>query len=301
MRHQHLSQPVRSRKFLVLMLLALITILFSACSFETHIYIYKDERWKVDEILEFPKDLGSMSVEVEGIGISLPINTELPFTIAFNQMVQMCPRYSWQCELHKSAHGDEIRYHLVAKGQGYDSLARFFNLSDETFSEQMEEQDSNVDLPIFSIERQGNLVHISSGDGTGIEDAATAALMEAIFPVKVAIHGKKIISSNADEVKGGTAIWHSAKPIDVTLEPGGGLLSQRTLTIILVMITSGAVLAGISFLLLSRVLSHVPAFSGRTSQNMESSIEWTEEDYIWNSDVYDVYDEDYEDYYDTDA
>ncbi len=199
----------KSNKVFMFILLALAMLLLSACSFETHIYIQKKERWRVEEKLEFPKNLGRMGVSVEGLGISIPLDTELPFTMAFNQIVQMCPTYSWQCELHKSSHGSEIRYRLVVKGQGYDSFARFFNLSDETFSGEMKEQGGDVEIPKFLVEKQDGRVHLSSSGGMDIKDTAMAAAIGTVFPVKVAVHGGKILSSNADEVKGGTAIWHS--------------------------------------------------------------------------------------------
>jgi len=252
----------RRKRIIVVFLLAVAaTTLLSACSSAVDIYIQRGERWRVEEKLELPKNLGRVGVGIEGLGIEVPLDTEIPLTFAFNQIAALCPQHNWVCKVDKSSKGGEIAYRLTAKGQGYASLESFFNLVSTELGDQFQGE-SEVNFPTLTVREEGGLVHIAeSAAGSQPENPELLALINSLFPVKVSVHGKEIISSNADEVKGGTAIWHSPRPIDVTLVPGSGLSLPATLGLVFGGVLVVAGLAFGIFKFASSLFSRVPATS----------------------------------------
>ncbi len=239
------------RAVLVLSTSLLATILLSACSFQVNVYVHKGEKWKVEEKLAMPKNLGSLGLQMEGLGINLPLNTELPLTMAFNQMTAACPQHGWECKVDKSTKKDGTIFLFTAQGQGYDSLQTFLNSAGTSFGQQFQGKSGNIAIPSLTVREENGGVHIADASvGAQPLTAESKALIGSLFPVKVRIHGRKIIGSNADEVQGGTAIWNSARPIDVTLVPGGATSLPAMLGLALagVVIVFGLVVAAIKLL-----------------------------------------------------
>ena len=209
---------IKVQKPVVAILLALTLFLLSGCSFETHIFIQKGEHWKVEERLSLPQNIGGIGAKIKGLSVHIPIGTDKPITMAFNQIVSVCPQYNWKCNYHKSFHRGEVQYTLIVKGQGYDSMSRFFNISNGIIMSQIKAENPGDLFSGFNVEKQGSQLHIWS-KGMAKIDSKALIVMKTLFPIKIVIHAGKIVEANADEIRGGTAIWYSPRDIDVTLEP----------------------------------------------------------------------------------
>jgi len=279
------------RAVLPLLMALLAAILLSACSLHVDIYVHKEEKWKVEEKLTTPRNLGSLGLQMEGLGIKLPLNTELPMAMAFNQMAATCPQHGWDCKVDKSTEKDEVVFLFTAQGKGYVSLQTFLNSAGTTFDQQMRENNDNIIVPLLTVREENGGVHIADASaGAQLLTAESQALVGSLFPVKVRIHGRKIIGSNADEVKGGMAIWNSARPIDVTLVPGSAVSWTYTLGLLLVgaIIVIGLVIGTVK--LLPSMLSSVKVHSTPSNWDADTWEEAGETDYGESSSYYEYED-----------
>lgn len=191
-----------------LILFVVVVLFLTACSQETDLYLREKENWELKTILNLNLNaLPNIGGEFEGLDLNLNTGalSESALALSFDQIVTYCQSHGMEATW-RSGRGrgrGETAYSLIIKGQGWDLLASLAKPDFSSLNQLIDGQDINQMWPIgLSVENladgQIKFQMISEQD---------LGALGYFFPISFRLHGGKIISSNAGNVKGGTATW----------------------------------------------------------------------------------------------
>jgi len=203
---------MRGSRRLAIGLLLGLALLLSACSAETDITFYTEERWTAVSVFSFDPDLlpeiGIGGDIMEGLGLEFGMDTgawtEVGLATTFDQLVNLYRQQGVESSWSKRrVAGGEAAYTLTAEGQGWDRL-RYTVFQGADLSVTGTSDDGDIHFLLQSLPDESGLA--------------------MLFPYTFRLHGRKIIRTNAHEVRGGTAIWHSPTgSLEAVLTPASEL------------------------------------------------------------------------------
>jgi hypothetical protein len=208
-----------------LLALAFLCLLFlTGCGLNQDMWVYDDETWKMDQVLEY-NPLLIKDIEFEDIGIQIPVGGMADRIIEgiFNQFVQVYQQNGIQANLQRTATATNITYAVTSSGQGMtllaniglggdtnamlSSLAATYHLNPSQVQELMQQ----LQVP------QSRTVSL-----TPVDEKTWHLVIEQATPavgLRFKLHAQAIINSNASTVSGGDAQWLDPVAIDVTFQP----------------------------------------------------------------------------------
>jgi hypothetical protein len=201
---------MRQYRFVFILLAMAFTL--TACREQTDYFFYANGSWRFKNELTVDKALIDLGLGFGGLALGEQFGIDLPDSAL------------------DSGNWIELTYGLMTdelKRQGYE--ARWANAG-ETYIIQIEGRDYDQ----FRSLGGGFLSLEALGDGSyhlridvsglmtqfGVPEMPVTGL-EGLFTYEreVNLHARKIISSNADQVRGGTATWRGMKNVDVVFVP----------------------------------------------------------------------------------
>ncbi len=199
-----------------LLLFLLAAWLLVGCWQENEITLYKDEQWQFESSFTYnPDEIPEIGASVPLLeGVSLDASSSLMNSgltdMVFNEAMSVYQQYGYDASWEKSeALQGDITYTVLVDGAGWNSLADFMGgVGPNAF-----------DLPTASV----NVVEL--GDGSlhftaNMPPDMLGGFGAMLIPTTMQVRGGRIISSNADETRGGTAIWHNPTGyVEATLTP----------------------------------------------------------------------------------
>jgi hypothetical protein len=218
-------------------LLLVAALLLTACSAEIELTLYPEQEWMVTSTFTFdPRLMPEISVGGDifaGIGLEVGLDTgafsEAMLESSLNQLVAQYRSQGIEASWRKrQVRGGEIAYIVTAEGQGWDGLqAAVFQ---------------DIGLSLTQVGDEIYFTLPASADEMGL-----GFLLQQTFRLR----GGRIISSNAQQVKGGTAIWYNpTTTLEAVLTPAARFdLSHPVVIAGLVVIGLGAVGTAAFFLL----------------------------------------------------
>jgi len=200
--------------------LLLILFLLAACNQQNDLTLKRDEKWelKSEITLNFGllPSIGTNIMEGLSMRLNLSEYGKASIEFLFENMVNYAESQGYKATWRKkrAPHGDQT-YIFIIKGQGWGNLSNLSQLNEQT----IEKVSSDIPFPMETSQinvitlEDGNL-HFSMTIPQSISD------LYILAPFTFNLHGGKIISSNADLVKGGTAIWKNpTNTIEAILTP----------------------------------------------------------------------------------
>ena len=247
-------------------LLILIALSLAACSQESELAFYKEEQWLFESSFTFDPDampeIGLSAPIISGLSLDAstsimnPALLETVFNQAVNFYCQQGLDVSWE---RREAWGGELTYALLAKGQGWQQLKAFLTGSGIQIPAELKMP--TMLATSFDITNLGNeQIHFVA------ELPQDPLGLGLLVPTTFRLRGGRILSSNAHEVRGGEAIWHSPTgTIEATLTAARPL-NQIVLLVVGglggVVIVGGSVFLTLRFIAGRRSASRMP---GRSS------------------------------------
>ncbi len=226
----------------------LLAILMAACSQKADIYFYPNESWRVSTSLKIDPEILQIASQVIAHGISQYLSFDLPDKILDEDIYigmglnTLVSQYESRGIDARWSHSGRT-YFLSAKGQTHSQFKQLI-------------PGAITLIPVDGEENQYHL-YIYIGDWT-----VTAV---ALFKQTITLHAGKIISSNAAEAHGGTAIWRNPTEIDVIFTPANSSIPPTCFWA-----TGGlALMAAIVVLVLSQRGQRCPMCGARASRKVE--------------------------------
>jgi hypothetical protein len=212
----------------VITLLVCVIILLSACSGRTDLTLYPEERWVVSSTCSFDRRLVpelAFGLQVSRlIGLNVGLGTrDWGLAALESGLDALVAHYrangvdaSWA---KRSLPWGPVRYTLTARGEGWDKLQQ-------------------IAPAVFDVD-------VSDAAGDAVRLSLRSSTMEGGFggtvPLTFRLHGRQIVSSNADEAMGGTATWHRLTgPIEAVVIPA----SEQNVVVPLLVGTGVLLVAG---------------------------------------------------------
>lgn len=197
-----------------MLFLGVFALILTGCREETDIYFYTNQTWKLESALTVDKALVDLFMGVGGMAIGSELGVSIPSNLLqSDNWINLS--YDWIVNQYR-AQGLDARwrqssntYIIIVKGADYGQVPGVSTGmiilepvagTDDQYHLQMQA------LNIADMGELGEMNDQLSMLGFGYERAVT-------------LHAGKIILSNADEVRGGMAIWRNPGLVDVTFEP----------------------------------------------------------------------------------
>ncbi len=213
------TEPRRQKHLLMprwLPLILALTVLLSACTQTLDMTFKHNESWRLESEFQYDEELLNLFGDMagwaigEGLGVPVPsVNVsdaigllEYTFELAKQQFAAQGIQFNW--------HRAQGRITFDFRG---DSFVQFNQLAPGA----------------FSIEEVGDgQYHLTMGFLTLGDIAPSLGDLETLtgglFSNTVTLHVGKIISSNANLVRGGTATWYNPTQVDVVFTPVSSIL-----------------------------------------------------------------------------
>lgn len=219
----------------------LVAVLLTACETQTDVWLYSDQNWKVVQSFEYDlDDLPSISADLEGIGIDVPLGgvADLGTQLAMGTLVPYYHMQGVEAGFNsKNLLNGEKKYILDLRGQGIEKL-QDTGLGGEGLELLVDQlgtyaSSNGVDPSVF-----GNLgvsVEALGGNQYHLYMASIPSFLQNTFR----LHAGRIISSNANQVIFGTATWNNPTVVDVVFTPSAGIWNVLILVLIGVVILFG--------------------------------------------------------------
>lgn len=213
--------------------IAFLTLI--GCSQSTLFTFYNDQSWEIRSEFSYDPDeipeIGFSGSIVEGLNIGASTNLLNPafVDLAFNQAAGYYQRQGLGAKWEKQENRQGITYVLTIFGQGWEQLESAMTLPEI----------EGVSMPAAFIEveeLENNQIHVQFGQHQ--DDFGLGMLL----PTTIQLRGRRIVSSNAPEVRGGVATWQYPVGIEAVLIPtskGQSLLIIGVMVGLVVLIGGG--------------------------------------------------------------
>lgn len=225
----------RKPKGLAIATLLCVILVLAACSGETDLTLYPEERWLVTSTFSFDRRLlpeltvGLQISRLIGLNIGLgtrgwglaALETGLDNLVA--QYRKQGVDASWG---KRGLPWGNVRYSVTVEGRSWEKL-------------------QEITPPVFDLsvsESEEGKIHLT------VRSTAMETGLGNLVPFTFRLHGGRIVSSNADEARGGTATWHRpAGPVEALVTPAS---EQNSVAPLLVgtgaLIGAGAIGGGVA-------------------------------------------------------
>jgi len=213
-------------RLVILGLVLLMTIGFAACSQQTDLTVYANERWTVETQFSYtPGILPTFSGEIPeaGIQIDLPLGglSDNAVQLSIEQLVAAYEAQGIQADSRRVEQGGKVTYYLTLKGEGFDQL-RDLGLGGkpelllEAFRPLLGPLPENLPR---------NNVEISTLENGQIRllietpSAQQGQSMPISFGNTFRLRAGKIISANTRNIQGNVAIWQNPTRVEAAFIP----------------------------------------------------------------------------------
>lgn len=178
----------------------------------------------------------------------------------FSTLVSLYRQQGLQADWEKTlGRQGSTAYRLEVTGDGYEQLESALNVDLSTIVG--ENIPGEYALPAnkpyyLDVEPSGDEVTISANFG---EVGQYNAVLAGLYQQDIFIHGRRVISSNAQEIRSGSAIWHNPSSIQITILPGTAF-NPILVGILLTVLLIGGVIAIVIVIIQrpARIPSHGP-------------------------------------------
>jgi hypothetical protein len=189
----------------------LIIILLTACSQKTDLTFYRNQSWKLKTQIRYDEKLINLVGGVIGSVVSYEMGVPMPSVDASDTLGVLDLVFD-MAESEYKAKGIDFNWHKA--GETYT-----LNFRGDNFS-----QFNQVLTQNGKVEDNGNnqyhlsMVFLKLGDlDPSLEQLETVT--NSFFQNTVTLHVGHVISSNANEIRGGTAIWYNPTQIEAVFTP----------------------------------------------------------------------------------
>lgn len=194
------------RKFLLV--LGIFSLFLAGCREETDLYFYTNQKWKVESALTVDQAILDLFIGVGGmvvgseLGVPIPdsmLESENWIGLSLDWIVTEYQNQGLDARWRKNSN----TYTLTVKGEQFAVLS---GVSTGLITL----------VPVLGTDGQYHLQMETLDLGDMDSELSTFGLG---YERVITLHAGRIVQSNADEVRGGTAIWHNPSLAEAVFEP----------------------------------------------------------------------------------
>lgn len=198
--------------------LGLLSLLLTGCREETDLYFYTNHSWKVETALTVDKAIMDLAMGVGGavvgseLGVPIPdslLESENWIELSLDFIVTEYQNQGLNARWRKNSN----TYTLTVKGDGYSNVPGV-------------SMGAIIFEPVSGAKDQYHF-RMESPEMGELDDLDLIGLR---YDRVVTLHAGKIIQSNADEVRGSTAIWRNPGVVDAVFVPANPFPVQLVFT-----------------------------------------------------------------------